>query len=39
MAIIYARLIIKGLKTLDTVPSAIKNKVAEILTLSGDEAK
>lgn len=39
MAKIYASLILKGLKTLDSVPFAIKNEVASILALSGDEAK
>lgn len=37
MAKIYANLIVKGLKTLDSVPFAIKAEVANIL--SGVEAK
>ena len=39
MARIYARLILKGLKTMDDVPSLIKTAVTEALGLSGDEVK
>ena len=31
MAVVYATLIVKGLKTLDQVPSLIKSQVEEIL--------
>lgn len=31
MAVVYATLIVKGLKTLDQVPSLIKTQVEEIL--------
>ena len=39
MAKIYARLILKGLKTMDDVPALLKTAVTEALELSGDEAK
>ena len=31
MAVVYATLIIKGVKTIDDVPARIKDKVAQIL--------
>ncbi len=39
MAKIYARLILKGLKTIDDVPTPLKGAVADTLDVSGDEAK
>ena len=39
MAKIYARLILKGLKTMDDVPALLKTAVTEVLEVSGDEAK
>ena len=39
MAKIYANLILKGLKALDSVPTSLKSEVAKVLALSGDEAK
>ena len=39
MVKIYAKLILKGLKTIDEVPSALRNEVAEILGYTGDDVK
>ena len=37
MAVVYATLIVKGLKTLEQVPSLIKSQVEEILVALEDE--
>ena len=37
MAVVYATLIVKGLKTLDQVPGLIKTQVEEILVPVGAE--